>query len=196
MSRKAIVTTLAIYFVVALAFGIFQTFAPASAFDLRPEIWIGGAIGKAVGVFVIGGILPLIFWAFWRFHRDGAFFPVVLWGLLGLVVMGLSGAATMYDEPDAMANVSDNIASLFDSSYGAVVRAMNRSCVATSRANQGNIKNEQIHAYCDCYADAMGKALTADDIGGVVRNGNKPTAAVIEKAKRIGPMCSRLALGR
>jgi hypothetical protein len=200
MSRKAIATILAVYLFVALVFGFFQTFIDHSANDLRPAAWIGGTLGGTLGLLIIAGILPLLLWAFQRFRVEKADGPLAVWGILGVILIVLYSAGTLQDRQDAIGDLTSNLASLFDSDYGALVRGINRSCVDTQRKSQINrqasITEQQIHAYCQCYADAMGKGLTADDVANVAKNSDRPTAAVIEKANRIAPLCNRLALGR
>jgi hypothetical protein len=60
---------------------------------------------------------------------------------------------------------------------------------------QAGITDQQVDTYCQCYADAMAKQMTVEDITYLAKN-NRPSVSLQEKADKIAPTCTRSALGR
>jgi hypothetical protein len=88
MSRKAVVWTLAGYFAVALTLACFiEVNKPFASLNTRT---VGSAVGGALGLFVISGLVPLIIWAAQRFRARKASFPLFLWAALGLIIGALA----------------------------------------------------------------------------------------------------------
>jgi hypothetical protein len=201
MSRKAIGVTLAIYLLVSLAFAMFYqlTKIPSYSGPHADAALIGGVLGGAAGVFVVAGILPLIVWAFKRFRAEKAAAPFVIWGLLGIVYMGLATAGTLYDRQQAITTTASNIASLTGGDYDAFVRSSRQSCIDNQRKSQINrasgVTDQQIIAYCQCFAAAMAKEVTAEEVAYLYRN-NAPSETFRQKADKVAPLCTRLALGK
>jgi hypothetical protein len=99
MSRKAIGITLTIYLLVSLAFGLFYelTSKPYYRGPHADAAFIGGVIGGGALPFIGAGLIPVIVWAFMRFRADKAGGPIMIWGFLGVVVMGFAAVSTLYD---------------------------------------------------------------------------------------------------
>ncbi len=201
MSRKAIWITLAIYLLVSLAFSvIFQlTKIPSYSGPHAEAAFIAAAIGGAAFAFIGAGLVPMIVWAFMRFRAQKAGGPFVVWGFLAVVVMGLATAGNLYDRQQAITAAANNIASLTGGDYDDFVRSTRRSCVDRQRKSQINrasgVTDQQVNAYCQCYATAIAKEVTPEEVAYLYRN-NTPSESFRQKAERLAPTCSRLALGR
>lgn len=85
MSRAAVASILALYFAAALVFAVFAE--TQSRVLAVPAVIIGSIGGKAISVFVVAGIVPLMLWAFFRFKAARAKGPLVLWACLGVVMV-------------------------------------------------------------------------------------------------------------
>jgi hypothetical protein len=200
MTRKSIVVVSALYLIAALGFAAFvqltKPFALSGNYALAGII--GGIIGGGVGTYVVAGLLPMIAWAIMRFRAAKAAGPFIAWALLGAVLMVLSAKGTFYDRNEELNRSASNIASLSGADYYTFVRTTQQSCGVAQRKNQINraagITDEQIAAYCQCYATAMAKEVTADEIGYMARNG-KPSESLREKADRLSPTCTHVATG-
>ncbi len=201
MSRKAIGVTLTIYLLVSLAFGLFYqlTKIPSYSGPHADAALIGGVIGGAALPFIGAGLIPIIVWAFGRFRADKAGGPIMIWGFLAVLVMGLAAAGTLYDRQQAITTTASNIASLTGGDYDAFVRSTRQSCVENQRKSQINrasgVTDQQITAYCQCFATAMAKEVTADEVAYLYRN-NAPSETFRQKADKAAPLCTHLALGR
>jgi hypothetical protein len=113
--------------------------------------------------------------------------------------MALSATGTFYDRNEEINRSASNIASLSGADYDTFVRSTQQSCGVAQRQSQINraagITDQQIAAYCQCYATAMAKEVTADEIGYMARNG-KPSESFRQKADRLLPTCTHVATGR
>lgn len=196
MSRKAIALVLFGYFVAAVAAGFFiEMQKPFAKLEIMTS---ATALGAGFGLFVIAGILPLIFWAFGRFRKERAAGPLCAWAIIGIIVGFFSYKGTMFDQ-DLRVDTWTKQLNLSGKDRDDFVRNANQGCIRTQRQSALNqqigIFEQQISAYCGCYADALTKVVTADDLRFFAMNG-KPSAAMREKIDQILPTCSSAAVGR
>ena len=200
MSRKAIGVTLTIYLLVSLAFGLFYqlTKIPSYSGPHADAALIGGVIGGAALPFIGAGLIPVIVWACMRFRAERAGGPIMIWGFLAVLVMGLATAGNLYDRQQAITTTASNIASLTGGDYDAFVRSARQSCVDGQRKSQinraGGVTDQQINVYCQCFATAMAKEVTADEVAYLYRN-NAPSESFRQKADRVTPTVAALLLG-
>jgi hypothetical protein len=202
MSRKTVGVTLAIYLLVSLAFGLFYQLTKIPSYNgpHADAAFIGAVVGGAAFPFIGAGLIPVIVWAFMRFRAAKAGGPLVVWGILAVLFMGFSGAENLYERQEAITKTASNIASLTGGDYDAFVRSARQSCVDGQRKSQinraGGVTDQQINAYCQCFATAMAKEVTADEVAYLYRNNNSPSESFRQKADRVTPTCSRVALGK
>jgi uncharacterized protein YdbL (DUF1318 family) len=199
MSRKAVATTFIAYLVVAVAFGVGIAITRSSTFDVTTAATAGDIASTAFGAYVASGALPLIYWAFRRFRSQQAAAPLFVWGILGLAYMGLVATGNLSDWNDGISGQVAKIATLSGKDYEDYLQSVKTSCVENQQGSQinqqGGATASQIATYCHCFAEAIAKQATADELEYAARNG-KPSASLQEKANKIMPSCSRLALGR
>jgi hypothetical protein len=112
MSRKAVITFLAVYLAVVLAISVLWALATPGIADVRREVIVGGIIGRAVGALVLSGIIPLIYWAIRRSRADASG-VLAVWAILGAVIFVLSAAGDMYDGTLQPAQITLNVTQLF-----------------------------------------------------------------------------------
>lgn len=203
MSRSAIVVTLAAYFVVAFAFGlVLETTKPPGAGE-SIALFVVNALETGVLTFVASGILPFGYWAFRRFRSvriDGLLF---VWGVLGVAYMILYGTGTFWHQKIAISHPPEAATPLTDDAHAddvhdRFVKSINTGCVANQERSaseqHSDITKDQIIAYCRCFAEAIAKEMTTADIMDIAKSG-KLSASFEEKADKVTPMCTRLALG-
>jgi hypothetical protein len=95
VSRKGISLVLGGYFLAALAVAVLEHLQePFPQWNLAT---VSHAVGAAIGLYVLSGILPVIGWAFGRFRAHNAFLPLFVWGLLGVAVGGFSFLGQRFD---------------------------------------------------------------------------------------------------
>jgi hypothetical protein len=201
MTRKSIVIASVVYLVAALAFGAFIQLTKPFPYtgSYAQAALIGEIVGGGVGAYVTAGLLPMIAWAIMRFRAAKAAGPFIAWGILGVVYMALSATGISYERKEQITQTAANIASLSGGDYERFVRSMRQSCTDVQRKSQINrasgITDQQIATYCQCYATAMAKEVTADEIAYFAGNG-QPSETFRQKADRVAPTCTRLATGR
>ena len=201
MTRKSIVITSVVYLLAALAFGAFIELTepfPYNGSHAQAE-HIAEIVGGGVGTYVVAGVLPMIAWAVMRFRAEKAAGPFFAWGILGVVFMALSAAGIFHDRNLKITQTATSIASLSGGDYESFLRGTRQSCTDAQRKSQINrasgITEQQIATYCQCYATAMAKEVTADEIAYMARSGH-PSETFRQKADRIAPTCTRVAIGR
>ena len=83
MTRRTIILLFALYFVAALALGIYEEVQEQStSSDPGGSIRVGTILMRAAGLYFISGILPMIGWGFSGFRTQNAFVPLCGWGLV------------------------------------------------------------------------------------------------------------------
>jgi hypothetical protein len=82
MSRKTTFLLAGLYFIAALAFGVFHAVTNPFVSNLNPA-W---AIGGALLLFGGAGLLPVLGWALCRFKPAYAMWPLLSWAFFGIVL--------------------------------------------------------------------------------------------------------------
>jgi hypothetical protein len=213
MSRKAIIVFLLVYLFIAFAGSILWELATPELADVQSEAVIGQTIGLIVGLFVLPGVLPLIYSAVRRFRAESAYETLGAWSGLGMTLLLLAAPGKIYDGTLQPAQIPSNAA--------AVIRAHNdeargnngfssnnhddftrfakkRSCVDAQRKNPVNwqmgVTNGQIDAYCTCYSSGGARVVTRDDLS-YPKNGRASPSAQ-EKMEQLISGCVRTVFGK
>ena len=171
--------------------------------DWRWAAIIGSLIGSGIGLLLLSGILPLLFWAFGRFRAEKAGGPLVVWGFLGFLFASTATAEDFYEGKLAISNIPANISAFFSNDYETFIRVVKTSCVESRNRNstdrQTGLSDAAFAAFCQCYAEALLKELTVQefrialDARVVV---NPPPAWMREKTGRAAIACRSFAVTR
>jgi hypothetical protein len=198
MSRRAIIVAVAVYFLFTLAFGFVLEWTQPLASEQTTSALFAGGLETALGAFVIPGILPLAFWGWGRFRSERAPGSLFVWSVLGLAYMILVGLGTFLNQHAQISQTDENITRLGGSVHETLVRSMNTGCIENQkrrRASGVTITDAQIDTFCQCFAEAISKEVSASEIMDIAKTG-KPSASFQEKANKIAPECIRVALGK
>jgi hypothetical protein len=209
MSRNTIALVLTVYFVVALAFGLVLELTGPRASSEGALLLVINTLETGILTFMASGILPLGYWALRRFRTGLIEGPLLVWGVLGVAYMVLFGAGTFWHQKIALSHPTEAAASpettaqppddVHDMSVRVrFVKSIDAGCVANQKRSaaeqHSDITDGQIVAYCQCFAQAIAKEMTDDDILDIAKSGKLP-ASFEEKADKVTPACTRLALG-
>ena len=198
MSRNAIARFFVLYFVVALAISVLWVLSKPGIADIRPAVIFGETLGGTLSLFLLPGLLPLIYWAVRRFRAESAHGVFATWGLLGAIFLVLSGIGGIYDGTLRPTLIPANVSAFFTNDYDTFVRVVRSNCVDSATKNQSisGLTDRQISAYCQCVADNLLNQLTVGELktGLYARSGQ--TAAMQEKASQASIQCRRSTLGR
>ena len=83
MTRRTIISLFALYFLAALAIGVYDEVQEQStSSDPGGSIRVGVILIHAALLYFISGILPIIGWGFSGFRTQNAFLPLFGWGLV------------------------------------------------------------------------------------------------------------------
>jgi hypothetical protein len=85
MSRDRIAFVIGGYFLAALAFAVVEMLLKPVPNLGRIDVAMFQALGGAVALFVLSGVLPLIGWAFDRFRAERASSVLIWWAAVGVV---------------------------------------------------------------------------------------------------------------
>jgi hypothetical protein len=198
MSRKAIAVTVAVFFTVALAFGgILELTNPSASNETAAGVALQ-ALETAIFTCVASGILPLGYWAFTRFRTDRIEKVLLACAMLGIAYMVLFGVGTFWHRTMTISPPLQSATGLKDDVHARFVKSIDAGCVANQERSaaekHSDITAGQIITYCQCFAAAIAKEMTDADIMDIAKSGKLP-ASFEEKADRITPTCTRLALG-
>ena len=138
MSRKTIGILFAAYFLVALVFAFFIQLMVYERYHLF-SAFAGSVIRIAVAFYVMGGLIPMIFWAFCRFRAEKAALPFIAWAFLSVPVTGLSALGNFYERNEEI-SAATSIANQSGAGYDGFLREFGKSCADTQRSNQLNQK--------------------------------------------------------
>jgi hypothetical protein len=202
MSRNAITVVLAVYFVVALAFGLVIELTGPRASSESTALLAINALETGVLTYIASGILPFGYWAFRHFHTARVEGPLFVWGALGIACMALLGAGTLWHQKPALSHPAEatveTAASPTADFRDRFVKSIDAGCVANQKRSaseqHSDITNSQIVTYCQCFAEAIAKEMTDADIMDIAKTAKLP-ASFEEKADKVTPTCTRLALG-
>jgi hypothetical protein len=144
----------------------------------------------------MGGILPMIFWAFGRFRAQKAIGPLTAWPFLLFLFALAAIYVDSYEGAVSFANVPANFAGFLSSDYDTFVRVVRNSCTDNQKKRPAEgVSATQVATFCDCYANALAKELTAYELKVALRRGDM-TPQAKDKVTRVAPPCRRLAFGR
>jgi hypothetical protein len=209
MSRNAIAVVVAVYFVIAFAFGLVLELTRPLASSESTAFLAVNALETGVLAFIASGIVPLGYWAFRHFRARHAEGPLLVWGMLGIAYMVLFGADTFWHQrialshpPEAATEAAPQAAAAATSPTAdfrdRFVKSIDAGCVANQKRSaseqHSDITNSQIVTYCQCFAEAIAKEMTDADIMDIAKTAKLP-ASFEEKADKVTPTCTRLALG-
>jgi flagellar basal body-associated protein FliL len=189
MSRRNSVLIDCLYIAVAIAFGLYlqlrEPFSTLSAFT------IGKGIGIGIGLFAVSAAVPAIIWGI-KFTSKATAFPTIIWIMTGSLL------AFVMELGDRASNAGGGAAiDLNEKGRNEVWKGAKEGCVSTQRQSNLNravgITNQQIETYCTCFADALVKTVTVDEIRYVATNGKQPDS-LQDKVLQAGPKCSSVAL--
>jgi hypothetical protein len=171
MSRKAVAFTLIAYFVAALAFAAFEEVrSPTLAV---PAYTLGAFVGRAIGIFVPSGIIPVVIWAFLKFRAERAAGPLVLWAVLGFAFAYFEN----YGERANEAREIENIANLTmsEKQRADYLQSGARACAKTQGAilvSRQLLTEQQLGPYCQCFVDTVLVAMTREERRLLAETGN------------------------
>lgn len=187
------------YFAAALAITVFfelrepfTTWASLAAFE---GVW-PFMLGKAIGLFLVSGVIPIVWWAFARFRAKKASGPLLLWFLLIAFLGYYTNIGKNYELESELEKLGKTGFSEEYRQDG--IAMMERGCISKSQQDpltrMANITDAQISAYCDCYANNLWDELTPDEISYYVKE-KKPSAVMQKKMDELMPICVEAALG-
>jgi hypothetical protein len=186
MSRKAVAFTLVAYLVAALAFATFEEIrSPTLAI---PAYTLGALLGRAIGVFIPTGIIPVVVWAFFKFKAERAAGPLVLWAVLGVAFAYLQDYGKRADEAREIENVVNLTMTekqRADMQSGVRVCAKAQGAILVSRQM---ITDPQIGPYPECFIDTVLVAMTREERRYLAETG-KPPAGTQPKADQAATIC-------
>lgn len=196
MPPKALHRTLAIYLVASVLFGIFHSLATPGSSDWRWGPLVGDLVGSAIAPLLLGSLLPMIFWAFHRFNREGAAAALTSCGVVAMVVAGLSTAAGFYDRTLSLRAIPENLAGFFTDDHDTFVRVVRNSCEEHQRKQPTpGITRQQVTAFCTCYADALASELTPSELTVALSNDASMIPELRSKVLEAAPACRKRAFG-
>jgi hypothetical protein len=200
LSRRAVITALSIYIGVPVVIAALLLLATVGESDLRLAVIAGGFVGALAWPLIFPGIGAIIFWAFHRFRAEKAAGPFILWGCLagaGTLVVLMSAAEEANEGHLALKNIPANLGALVSNDYDTFVRVVRNSCTDNQRKNPtAGITQQQSSVFCDCYANALARELTAYELNAALARSGQMTPELQNKAMRAAPDCRRLAFGR
>lgn len=193
MSRQAIWRVIAIYFGIAALYGVLHVLATPGAGDWRWAAFIGSAIGVMIAPLLLGGLIPIIIWAFGRFRAEKAGGPIMVWGFLGALFLIAAAIGDFHEGDVAVKNIPANIGAFFSNDYDTFLRVVRNSCIE-SRTQTGRPSDERFNAFCQCYAESLLTQLTAQELNVALNTRvtvNPPPMWMREKTARAAIACSR-----
>jgi hypothetical protein len=199
MSRKKVAVLCLCYFAVLMAYALYsQLRQPFGFLTVGHPAVIGEMIGKAIAVYLMSGVIPIIIWAFFRFRAEYFGAPLLIWVILGVVCMAAIGV----EEGRERRAELDRIAStpkLADADRSDFVRNFTKSCTAAQQANESNraagFTPQQLNAFCSCYGERMGDVVSTEEIRDFGITG-QPSASFKEKIAQLQQPCVQAMLGK
>jgi hypothetical protein len=175
MSRKTIGRLFFCYFVACLGFAAFEAWLDP-LWTANTET-ISMAFGKALAIYLMGAILPMIGWAFASFRAEAASGPLLFWALISVVLAIFNHIGDAYEREEKIGQMTTN-GVLTGKSHDDFIRSMKLSCAQTQRANPLTAKiglsKAKIAAYCDCMATGLVAAITVEELQLHRDNGEVP----------------------
>jgi hypothetical protein len=188
MSRRSISLLAGLYFLAALAFGVFRVLSNPFYAGISATS-AGQAIAGALLLLALAGLPALLVWAFYRFNPRYALWPILSWALLGIAFAFLIGVGTRLERDVQVSTLAKNLA-LSDAKL---------SCLDTQHASkfrsEVGITDREISIYCGCISEAIAAAVTPDELTYIVTSGKTPERSQ-EQAVQLGRPCSHLLRGK
>jgi hypothetical protein len=190
MLKRSRIILSCLYVVAAIAFRSFIEFR--EPFSTVNVVTIGHVVGGAAALLAISAVVPVIIWGTSKLVSRPIGFPVIVWIALGV------GSAYLFELGNRAAR-DQRIGAfeLTDKDRTEFQIGAKQGCMNSQRQNDINRKagvtDEQINTYCTCYADAIGKAITLDELRHAAANG-KQADSVQEKAIQIHTGCINVLL--
>jgi hypothetical protein len=176
VEHKHIALILVGYFTAAIAFGLMEH--SLEPFPVWNSITISRAVGTALGLFILSGLLPLIGWAIGRFRTRKATPVLIAWAVFGLLFGALMFTENQRSVETKWSEQATRLAS------GKARDDIVNGCVDTQRSapinQQFDVTEAQIKDYCGCVADGMSNQLSSNEFKGFIQTG-KPTNGVNDK---------------
>ena len=195
MSRGRIALIIGAYFAAALIFSIFEIWL--EPFPVWNSVTVGRAVGGALGLFLMSGILPLVFWAIWRFRTERAGTILTTWAVLGLIIGALMADGNQIQIQDRISKQT-NALLVPGKVHDDFVRGVTLKCIDDNRSaainKQAGLTEAQISRYCDCVGNAISLQISTDELKEYVQSG-KPADSLRDKMIRRGTTCGSTAIG-
>jgi hypothetical protein len=170
MSRKRFFV---VYFFVALAISVLWELATPGIADIRPAAIAGGVAGHMVLWFFLPAVLTEV-WQRLRRQKDNY---QKVFATSALAVFFVAGVGNIVSGALQPAAIPQNVSEFFTDDYKTFVRVIDASCAksATEQKAKSGLTDLQIAAYCGCFADTLGGALTMAELKAAL--GRKGVAA-------------------
>jgi hypothetical protein len=204
MSKKKGALVIALYFVAACVLGACIQFSDPLAFVGKKypiTQFISASVGAGTTIFLTAAIVPGLIWLIGLFRPrpnrpNYTVAALVLWPIFGMTVTLLMFVGNRADREETIKAEFRDSGFTADQRKEAIISAKS-TCIASqkqSSINQGSgITDQQITAYCDCYAGQIAKVVTMEEMRYVARNGQFPESFK-DKINQSGATCSRAVL--
>jgi hypothetical protein len=188
MSRKAILLLACLYFLVAVAFGVFHV--AADPFLSGPN---AAAVSKAAGCALLlyggSGLLPLSGWALHRFNLRYAMWPMLSWAFIAIALAYFYEIGVRLERNVQISTLARNLA-LADAKLGCL-----DSQHADKFRSELGITEREVSVYCGCVSEATTASVTTDELTYIATNGKTPQP-LHERAGELGRPCRNLFVGK
>ena len=188
MSRRSISVLAGLYFLAALAFGVFRVLSNPFYAGIS-AISAAQAIAGALLLLTLAGLPAFLVWAFYRFNLRYALWPMLAWAFLGIVFALAIEVGARLERDVQVSTLAKNLA-LSDAKL---------SCLDTQQTSkfrsEVGITDREISIYCGCISEVTAAAFTPDELTYIVTSG-KPPARSPEQLTQLGRPCSHLLRGK
>jgi hypothetical protein len=187
MSRKTVFLLAGLYFLAALAFGVFHVVTNPFLSEVNSTA-IGKAVGGALLLYGGAGLLPVLGWALYRFRPLYAMWPMLSWAFLGIVLAYFFEIGVRLERDVQISMLARNL-----TQSDAKLSCLDSQHASKFRLEIG-ITDHEVSVYCGCVSEATAASVTADELTYIATNGKAPQP-VQERAVQLGQSCRRLIMG-
>jgi hypothetical protein len=184
MSRKAILLSVGLYFLAAVAFSFFRVVSNPFLSGLNAAA-VGNAVGGALLLYGGAGLLPVLGWALYRFKTRYAMWPMLSWAFIGIALAYFIEIGVRLERDVQISILARNLA-LSDAKL---------SCLDSQHASKFKsvvgITEREVSVYCGCVSEATAASVTADELTYIAMNGKAPQP-LQERAALLARPCGRL----
>jgi hypothetical protein len=120
--------------------------------------------------------------------------------IVAAAVIAMIGGTVSYPFWDRHRILLANLTRLLGNDYDAFVRTVRNSCTDYVQQNEALQKHEtsgvtrrQLDLFCECYANALAKELTADELRAALNRTDHMTQQMQDRVSGAAPACRRLA---